>query len=92
MVNDFLDGLVGKIYKILPLKEEDNFYLSDYLDSLLIQLSGAFDMYPMLSKNDDYISIVNTVYYFSKNRFTQKQCKREVFRCIDIIEKLKVRC
>ena len=89
MVDDFLDGLVGKVYKILPLSESDNSYLNDYLDSLLIQLNGAFATYPVLSKSDKYVSIVNTINFFSNNKISHKQCKREVFKCIDIIGKLK---
>ena len=51
MISKFLNGLVGAIYKILPLKEDENSYLSDYLDSLVVQLKGALETYPELASN-----------------------------------------
>lgn len=82
MIHEFLNGLTGSIYKILPLKEDENTFLSEYLDSLVIQLKGAEETYPELSSNVKYIYIVNIVQYFCNHPFTVKQCKREVFKCI----------
>lgn len=89
MVLDFLKGLIGAIYKILPLKEENNSYLDDYLDSLTIQLTGALETYPELSSNTKYISIINSIQYFRKNEFNVKQCRREVFKCIENVKKIQ---
>lgn len=89
MVNDFLDNMIGSIYKILPLKESKNLHLSEYLDGILIQLSGAMSTYPQLSSNVNYIAIVNSIQYFSTNDFTERQCKREVFKCINNIKKIQ---
>jgi hypothetical protein len=89
MVNDFLNNIVGCVYKILPLKEEQNSYLSEYLDSLLIQLKGALVTYPELSSNIKYIAVINSIQYFSGNNFSTRQCKREVFKCIDNITKIQ---
>ena len=36
-----LRHLISKIFKILPLKEDDNDNLVDYIDSVSIQLEGA---------------------------------------------------
>lgn len=89
MINDYLNDIIGKIYKVLPLKEEGNSYLSEYLDSLLIQLKGAETTYLLLSSNPRYISIVNCIQYFCDNDFTSRQCKREVFRCIESIKQIQ---
>jgi hypothetical protein len=89
MIHNFLDGLIGSIYKILPLKEENNSYLDDYLDSLAIQLTGALETYPELSTNTKYISIVNSIQFFRKNEFSLKQCRREVFKCIESVKKIQ---
>lgn len=89
MINDFLENIIGGIYKILPLKEESNPYLAEYLDSFLIQLNGAIKTYPTLSSNSKYIAVVNTIQYFCYNDFTEKQCKREVFKCIENIKKIQ---
>lgn len=89
MVNDYLNNIIGCIYKVLPLKEEKNNYLPDYIDSLLVQLKGAAITYPLLSSNSKYISVINSIQYFCNNDFTDSQCKREVFKCIDYIKKIQ---
>lgn len=89
MVHEFLNGLTGSVYKILPLKEDENPFLSEYLDSLVIQLKGAEETYPELSSNVKYIYIVNIIQYFCNNPFTVKQCKREVFKCIRNIDRIQ---
>jgi len=89
MVNDFLGNIIGNIYKVLPLKEEENSYLPEYLDSLLVQLKGALITYPGLSSNVRYITIINSIQYFCSNDFSIKQCKREVFKCIENINKIQ---
>lgn len=89
MIHEFLNGLTGSIYKILPLKEDENPFLSEYLDSLVIQLNGAKETYHELSSSVKYIYIINIVQYFCNNPFTVKQCKREVFKCIKYIGKIR---
>ena len=89
MIDKFLGDLIGEIYKVLPLKEEKNAFLVDYIDSLLIQLKGATITYPELSSNSKYTSVINSIQYFHDNDFTERQCKREVFRCINIIQKIQ---
>lgn len=85
----FIDHLGNSIFKILPLREESNAGLQEYIDSLLFQLNGALVTYPTLSENIDYISIVNIVGYLKGNDYSIKQCKREVFKCLHIIDKIK---
>lgn len=87
---DIRDGfyrhLINCIYKILPLKEDENDGLDDYIDSVLIQLYGSLNTYSDLNYNQQFISIINTLQYFKNNEYTVKQCKREVFRCINILQ------
>ena len=89
----FLDSLTGKIFKILPLKEKkDNgvaVHLEEYLESLLIEISGAYNTFPELSKSVDYLTIVNIMEYLSQNEVSKRVCKREIFKMIDLIKKTK---
>lgn len=91
-MNEFLEHLVGSVFKILPLKEDTDsgidVGLKDYIDSVVIQLVGGCMTYPELNDNQQYISVVNTVNYMNKNDFTHKQCRREVFKCIKILQEL----
>lgn len=84
----FLKKIKNDIFKILPLKEESNNGLIDYIDSVSIQLNGAIHTYPFLSEDIDYLTVVNIVNYLKNNDFSIKQCKREVFKCLDILNKI----
>jgi len=95
MVSKYLRSAVNKVFKILPLKEESNEGLSEYIDSLIIQLVGAMETYPELKVSQEYLSVVNSIYYFQKNVFSTKQCRREVFKSTatlsDLAETLETR-
>lgn len=88
MVHEFLKSLINQIFKMLPLKEEQNPYLK-YIEGVLVQVQGAQNTYPVLKSNAKYISVMNTLQFFSCNEFTHTQCRQEVFRCIHTIEHLQ---
>lgn len=88
ILTTYLKGLVGKFYKILPLKESADISLDKYLNSLHIELIGALNTFPELSTENKYISLLNTINYFITNPYDKMICKREVFKCIDNIKSL----
>ena len=85
---DFLKYMIGNIYKILPLNDENNCGVQEHIDSVTIQLIGALDTYPELKANQRYISIINSMNFLRKNDYTQRQCKREILRCTNTLQKL----
>lgn len=88
-MTEFLEWATNNIFKVLPLKEERNIGLYDYLDSVYIQLYGAMTTFPELGEDIDYISILNTLAFLKDNSFTTKTCKREVFKCLSLLKKIK---
>lgn len=86
----YLCSLTGKLFKILPLREGhyDAGYLS-YLDSLWIEMSGACSTFPVLWEDTDYIAVLNIIGYLNTHAVTIAQCKREVFKAIDLIKKVQ---
>ncbi len=84
----FLKYMIGSIYKILPLNDANNQAVIDYIDSISIQLVGALYTYPELTTNQKYVSIINSVNFLRKEKFTKRQCKREVLRCTNILQKM----
>lgn len=84
----FFKNIIGKIFKILPLKEENNIGFYDYVDSILIQLIGAKSTFLELENNQDFLSVINIIQYIKNNKCSNKQCKREIFKCLNIIQKL----
>ena len=53
-----------------------------------MQLVGGRMTYKELDSNQHYISIVNTIGYLNSHDFTHKQCKREVFKCIKLLQEI----
>lgn len=81
----FLKRTVNKIYKILPLKEEKNEFIIDYIETLRIELMGATDTFPVLKNDYDYISVINTINYLISNLVDVHVCKREVFKMLAML-------
>ena len=89
-LSTFLTVITGKIFKILPLREDDNEYVHEYLDSLRIEMTGAIETFPELHENYDFISLVNTINYLIGNDFDVPTCKREVFKMLKVVNRLQV--
>lgn len=83
---NYFDFLIGKVYKILPMKEENCITLSDYLTDLKDELLGNSDLLLFLSEEPQFISLLNIIQFLIGNEYDQKKCKRKVFTAIHIIE------
>lgn len=86
--NLFLSSLIGAVYKVLALNDNDDPYLSEYIDSLCIQLLGGLETFPVLKSCQKYISVINIIQYLRTNEFNKKTCKREILKGTNILEKL----
>lgn len=84
----YLEDLIRKLRKIIKLKQEENFYIFDYIDSLSIDITGSMLTYSSLANNNRYITVLNIINYLSKNEVDFKKCKREVFKAVDEVEKI----
>ena len=84
----YLKSSINGLYKILPLKEENNKDLVVYISSLRLNLIGVQYNYPRLKYNSDFLSVVNILTYLINNDFDVTICKREVFKSIRLIRKI----
>lgn len=84
-LDDYLDKLVGKIFKILPLLEENPTNAKKYLNSLTIELEGMIKNY----SDDSYI--VSTLFSLQgiKSITDYNVCRKTVFDCLNNINNLK---
>lgn len=81
----FLRSLIeSQLFKILPMKEDNNEHLKEHLDSMNIEMIGAGCRFKDLNSFPEYIRICNTINFFINNEFSVKQCKREVFKMIEL--------
>lgn len=86
--NLYLNSLIGAVYKILPMYENHDDNLQEYLDSLCIQLLGGLENFNELRLNSKYLSIINIIQYFRTHEYDKKTCKREVLKCTNLLNKM----
>lgn len=86
----YLKSLISKTFKILYIKEQQPETLYNYVDSLRIELIGAQQSFSELQESPRFQSIINIINYFCSNtELEHKIVKREVFKCIDLINKIQ---
>ncbi|ARF70770.1 hypothetical protein B7C51_25200 (plasmid) [Paenibacillus larvae subsp. pulvifaciens] len=90
----YLKSLIDRVYKILPLYEEQNEGLFTYIQSLIYELNG-FKWIRESGIVAEYYSLLATLESLSDDAICfskENECviKREVFKCITIIKKIIV--
>ena len=87
----YLKRVRGKVFKILPMSEEQDETLPIYVASLLHQISGSF----MAIEGREYeknmiLEIIFSLEPFTCNHscFSHEVYKREVFKSVGIINKI----
>lgn len=84
----YFEFLINKTYKILPLKEEKSDTLKSYLESYQRELIGNMDLILLLVDEPKFITVLNTMQFLISEEYSDKVCKREVFKCIRILEEI----
>ena len=84
---DYKDKITGKIFKILPMKEENCLTWDIYIESLLYELIGCNELVEEFKNNADFLSLLSILKNLSKEDDV-KVIRREVFNCLDLIKKL----
>ena len=92
MLKAYLQSLTGRIFKILPMREQqeqgDNLYLDLYLESLSLEMHGACETFPCLRARPDYIMLLNTVNGLCADT-PLPFLKREVFKMLSAIDEIR---
>lgn len=92
MLKAYLQSLTGRIFKILPMREQqeqgDNLYLDLYLESLSLEMHGACETFPCLRECPDYIMLLNTVNGLRAD-IPLPFLKREVFKMLSAIDEIR---
>lgn len=84
----YFDRLVSKVFKLLPLKEEDNPTLQLYLESLICEIVGGKKFVYDFQNNPEYLSLIMSLESLTEIDKIELY-KRKVFECISIIKKLQ---
>lgn len=85
-VREYIGTLINKTYKILPLKEEKSATLGKYFDSYLRELVGWTMLFPGYGHEAKIVCVLSTITYLAKNECDYEKLRREVFKCIHILQ------
>lgn len=91
-LKNFLLSLRGDVFKLLPMKESemsgiDN-HLSEYIEAMIINLSGATKTYPTLATQKQYLYVLNNMNYIRNNEVDFKKWRKIVLNSTRYIDNL----
>lgn len=91
---NYSHSLIDRVYKILPLFEEKNEGLFSYIQSLILELHGLYWTVDSIQGNGDYLILLATLesvsdYALFCDKKDHSVVKREVFKCLEVIRKIK---
>jgi hypothetical protein len=87
----YLESLVDRTFKILPLHEENNDGVYKYIQSLAHELYGLQEVIQGLDVDTDFITLLATFEALSDDvlLFEESELiKREVFKAINIVKRM----
>lgn len=93
MFANYMNSMVDRCFKILPLYEERNDGLARYIDSMMYEFSGLQNLIISLKLDADFIMLISTFESLSEDAINfdcdNETIKREVFKCIGIIKRME---
>lgn len=89
--SNYLDFLVGRVWKILPMREENNQNLQEYMEGLQRELVGNMNLIEDLKYDGYFITLLNKIEFLINEDYTHEVCRKEVFESISIIEKISTK-
>lgn len=90
MVDVYLEALKGKIFKILPVYEENPDNSRRYVKLLNCELMGVVGLFPVLKEKIDFIDIMSIVSFLATdNSYELPTLKQLVFTAIECVKRLE---
>ncbi|WP_437132666.1 hypothetical protein [Bacillus atrophaeus] len=88
----YFNFLKSRIFKIIPLLEEENKGISNYISSLLFELYGVQHSIDSVKDSSDYVSILSTLesiqINISSDDYNFQIVRKELFKTLTTIEKM----
>lgn len=89
LILNYLDALVNRFFKILPIKESGEDTLQQYLESLLREMTGFNCLVSFVAYDDRYLTLLSMLQYLIERDVDVDVVRTEVFRAIGIIKKIR---
>ena len=88
----YLSILKNKIYKILPLIEEENEFVDKHVKTIIDELFGFLWFHKSLEKDVNFISLMIMMHSIYDDTFFEdyehQDIRRKVFHCLNLIDKI----
>ena len=91
LLDHYLKRLVGRFYKILPIKENNEDTLNSYMVSFQDELIGLNNVVELLHNDESYLSLIAILQYLIDHDCDICDVRREVFNAISICKSLRKR-
>lgn len=92
VLQNYLGRLVNHVYKILPLREQNEATLKKYMSSLQVELLGCDGLIVALHCDAEFLSLLSILQYFiDRPDETVEVYRREIFKALSICNKLRER-
>lgn len=86
---NYFKFLIGRVWKILPMNEEENIHLKDYMESLQRELIGNMNLVENLKYDGYFITLLNKIEFLINEDYEHEILRKEVFECVDLIKKIQ---
>lgn len=95
-LKSFLSGVCGDIFKLLPMKEAEGEgvinHIDEYIDAIIVNMTGAMRTYPVLATEKRYLYVVNNLNYLRDNPVDFQKWRKIVLNSTGIINGLYEYC
>lgn len=85
---NYFNFLIGKVWKILPMTEESDHNLKQYMEGLQRELIGNLNLVEDLKCDGYFVTLLNKIEFLINEEYDHYICRKEVFECIDLIKKI----
>lgn len=90
VAKNYVSALIGQFFKILPLKEEGEPTLVEFIRSLQLELIGAQDLIQEFESDGRFLELTAILQYLIDHEDCDTYVvRREVFKAINICKKLR---
>ena len=85
---NYLKTLISKIFKILPMKEQNTETVNVHIDSLLSELVGYTSLFTFVNNDARLVTVMSTLQSLKECDLQHSVYKREIFKCIKCVEQI----
>lgn len=89
LFKNYLSNLVNQFFKILPIRENEEPSLNEYMKNLQVELIGAKGLIVLLKNDGQYVKLLAILQYMIDNDCDVPTTRSQVFKAINICNKLK---